>query len=119
MKTAVAETDLLARLMDVADLRHRVLSQNIANVNTPGYKRLDVTFEEKLQGLLNSPTAPRIGSLQPEVVEEKGLATRMDGNNVDIDRELGQLNKNALMYETYSQVLAAYFDSMRRAMQTG
>jgi flagellar basal-body rod protein FlgB len=119
MSPASAPTELLSQLMDAAELRHRVLSQNIANVNTPGYKRLDVTFEELLQSQLGRGGAGEVAHITPIVAEEQGLTPRPDGNNVDIDRELGQLNKNSLMYETYSQVLAAYFDSMRRAMQAG
>jgi flagellar basal-body rod protein FlgB len=113
-----AEVGLLSRLLDAAELRHSVLSQNIANVNTPGYKRLDVSFEEALRDELASGGSTSGSDVRPTVFEEPGLKARSDGNNVDIDRELGQLNKNSLLYETYSQVLSAYFDSMRRAMQT-
>jgi flagellar basal-body rod protein FlgB len=105
--------------MDAAELRHRVLSQNIANVNTPEYKRQDVSFEAALSAQLHGDGSADLEGLSPEVFEEAGLPERADGNNVDIDREIGQLNKNSLLYETYSQVLASYYDSMRRAMQTG
>ncbi|QDU40256.1 Flagellar basal body rod protein FlgB [Maioricimonas rarisocia] len=103
--------------MDVAQLRHRVISHNLANVNTPGYRRLDVEFEGELARQLARSSDGDIQSVQPQVVAEEGLQERADGNNVDVDREMGQLNKNATLFQTYSQLLATHFSSMRRAME--
>ncbi|WP_145371432.1 flagellar basal body rod protein FlgB [Maioricimonas rarisocia] len=109
--------DTLRQLMDVAQLRHRVISHNLANVNTPGYRRLDVEFEGELARQLARSSDGDIQSVQPQVVAEEGLQERADGNNVDVDREMGQLNKNATLFQTYSQLLATHFSSMRRAME--
>lgn len=109
--------DTLRQLMDVAQLRHRVISHNLANVNTPGYHRLDVQFEEELARQLSRTSGWATQSVTPRVVAEEGLQERADGNNVDVDRELGQMNKNATLFETYTQLLATHFSSMRRAME--
>jgi flagellar basal-body rod protein FlgB len=108
----------LSKLMDAAELRQQVISHNLANVNTPGYHRLDVDFEEALAeqvkgGSMGSGTVPT-----PQVHEEKGLPTRPDGNNVDVDREISQLNRNAMMFQTYSQLIVSQFDLMRRAIRS-
>lgn len=108
--------DNLQRLMGAAQLRHRVLSQNLANLNTPGYKRLDVEFEAMLAESLRS-TGPDRPVPQPSVFEEEGLPVRADGNNVDVDREMAQLNKNSLAFQTYSQILSSQLDAMRRAVR--
>lgn len=105
----------IARLMDAAELRQRVVSHNLANVNTPGYRRLDVAFEEALAQSLKSGTENQAQPLTPEVFEEQGLPQRADGNNVDIDREVSQLNRNAMLFQTYSQILGSQFDMLRRA----
>jgi len=111
------QMEQLPRLMDVAQLRHRVISQNLANVNTPGYHRLDVEFEKQLaKELENSPTADR-STVNPEVVEDNSGSMRADGNNVDVDREIGQLNKNAILFQMYSQLLKSQFDTMKRAIE--
>lgn len=109
--------DTLRQLMDVAQLRHRVISHNLANVNTPGYQRLDVQFEGELARQLSRTQDWDTRSVRPQVVAEEGLQQRADGNNVDVDRELGQMNKNATLFQTYSQLLATHFSSMRRAME--
>jgi flagellar basal-body rod protein FlgB len=106
--------DHLASLMGATQLRHGVISQNLANVHTPGYHRLDVQFEEllaeHLKGSGSSGERP-----QPVVYEQQGLNERPDGNNVDVDREITELNRNAMMFQTYSTLLASQFDLLRRA----
>jgi len=117
MSVTVSQFDLLSKLLDASELRHRVISQNVANVNTPGYHRLAVSFEEELaQRLRSSGGDAAIDGLTPEIYEELGLPVRADGNNVDIDKEMGQLNKNALLYQTYAQVLASRLSMMRSAI---
>lgn len=112
------QMEQLPALMDVAELRHRVISQNLANVNTPGYKRLDVDFEQQLAIALQDASGtqgPR--TLSPRIIEDNSPSLRADGNNVDVDREIGQLNKNTLLFQMYSQLLRSQFDSMRRAIE--
>lgn len=103
--------------MDVADLRHRVISQNLANVNTPGYRRMDVEFEKQLAQEMSRPAASGRSSVSPEIVEDDSSSMRADGNNVDIDREIGHLGKNAILFQMYSQLLKSQFDTMKRAVE--
>lgn len=109
------QVDQLTQLMTVAELRQKVISQNLANVNTPGYQRLDVEFESQLAEILKSNGRSTGPLPTPTIVREQGLPNRADGNNVDIDREVGQLNKNSLSFDTYSHILASHFDALRRA----
>jgi len=111
------QTELLTKLMQVAEMRHRVVSQNLANVNTPGYQRLKVEFDETLaRQILNGDDVDP--NLQPQIVEDDSRPARADGNTVDIDLEIGELQRNAMMYQTYSQVLASQFGTMRRAISS-
>ena len=112
--------DRVNLLAEVAELRHRVISHNIANVNTPGYQRLAVSFEEQFQKRLlresdaKSPASSQ--SVQPIVVQESGHSGRLDGNSVDVDQEIGELNKNSMMFQLYSQILTSHMSTMRRAI---
>jgi flagellar basal-body rod protein FlgB len=117
MTTGPSQLGLLSQLLDATEMRHRVISQNIANVNTPGYQARVVEFEAALSQRLTG--GGETESVKPQIEFETGLVARSDGNNVDIDRESGRLHQNALLYQTYSQMLASYFDSMRRAIETG
>lgn len=104
---------LLAQVLDTAALRHRVIGQNVANVNTPGYRRLEVLFEESLAHALEAPGSG--AAAKPQVVVADGPA-RVDGNTVDIDREMGDLSKNALLYQTAAQILTSRLATMRVAI---
>jgi len=120
MQSFNSQFELLGRLIDATDVRHRAISNNLANVNTPNYQRIDVEFEQQLAKELSSSSSSTGKSeihARPEMVLAQGLTNRMDGNNVDIDREIGQLNKNAMLQQTYIQLLSTYLDQMRTAIQ--
>ena len=115
--TAIAsQFDLLAKLTDVTQLRQRVLAQNVANVNTPGYRRFDVRFEDTLSEQLASRPGMSVAAVRSEVVEDQTTPTRLDGNNVEIDMEMMRLNKNTLLGNTYLQLLTTKLGMMRRAV---
>lgn len=116
MAVIPTQFDLLAKLTDVTQLRHRVLAQNVANVNTPGYRRIDVRFEEALAEQLRTPTGLSVNQLQPDVVEDQITPARADGNNVEIDLEMMRLNKNTLLGNTYLQLLSTKLAMMKRAV---
>ncbi len=109
----------LSQLMNASEMRQRVISHNLANVNTPGYQRLDVEFEEALAAHVKAGRSASSSVPAPHIVEQQGLTARNDGNNVDIDKEVIELNRNAMLYQTYSQILASRFDMLRRAAHRG
>ena len=114
--SAHSQIGLLAKLLDVSQLRHEVIAQNVANVNTPGYHRQDVRFEDAFARALEAGQSSSAWALQPEVVTQHGASERLDGNNVDIDVEMGQLTKNSLLYKVYAQILAVQLAQMRSAV---
>lgn len=108
----------LQQFLDVAQLRHEVISSNIANINTPGYRTQVVEFESALSRHAAGDGDTKERSQSPIVTFQSGLAVRADGNNVDMERELGRLQKNALLYQTYAQVLSSQLGMMKRAIRT-
>jgi len=110
--------NLLTRLLDATEMRQKVIGQNIANVNTPGYRRMDVSFEAALAQELTGPSGgPSGDKATPTIEYTPGLSTRADGNNVDIDMEIGQMDKNALLQQVYLQVMGAEMSMMRKAIE--
>ena len=101
----VSQIEQLNQLLQQAQVRHQLISTNIANVNTPNYKTRDVTFKGNLD------------EAQKAVYQDAaGLVERPDGNNVDVDREMSALTKNSLKYQTYTQILASKLAMMRTAI---
>lgn len=108
-----SQVNLLSNLLQEAEVRHKIVSQNIANLNSPGYRSLDVRFDRSLESEAGQSEAV----VDSAVVEETdGLLTRENGNNVDLDRELGSLTKNSMEFETYSHLLVSKFSLLRSAI---
>lgn len=111
-----AQFELLGRLISASDMRQRVISHNLANVNTPNYQRLEVAFEKELAGELKHGAKPG-HSAEPVIRSSGAKAVRADGNTVDIDLEIGELNKNALLQQIYLQLLGTEMSQMRLAIE--
>lgn len=116
MAVTPSQFDLLSKLVDVTVLRHKVLSQNVANVNTPGYRKLSVSFDETLATHLGRHGEAGISRLAPVIVEDDSTPSRLDGNNVDIDGEMMRLNKNTLLNNAYLQIVATKTAILRRSI---
>ena len=99
--------DTISNLLKQAELRQRVISQNIANVNTPGYKSVELEFLKAQSG--DSET-------KALVQQTEGLVEREDGNNVDLESEMAKLIKNSIEFETYTHLLIAKFSMLRSAI---
>ncbi|MCS7234187.1 MAG: flagellar basal body rod protein FlgB [Synergistetes bacterium] len=120
-------TRVLEKTLSALSLRQEVIANNIANVNTPEYRRKEVTFEEELKEALSQQpkklrgyvTHPRhipipqpqltLESVKPEVWERDDLFFRNDKNGVDIDLELAELAKNAMKHAALSRTLTRKF----------
>jgi len=116
--------------LGAAALRHKVISNNIANVNTPGFKKSDVRFEDKLAAamagtkLAMARTNPRhlsggAGDLAPAIVTDRTTSLRTDGNNVDIDAEMANVAKNSIYYNAVAQQLGTYFSNLKSVIREG
>jgi flagellar basal-body rod protein FlgB len=101
----------LERYLDLLSARQKVVSSNIANGDTPGYKTKDVDFRALY-------SAEASGEM-PSPVEVSGLKTRNDGNNVSLDREARLLAENALRFNVASNLLRSQIRMVKSAIQEG
>ena len=119
--------NVLSKAADAAWTRNGVLSNNIANNDTPGYKRKDVTFETYLFEELasGSTTSLRkkidetdLSNLNATVYTDYStLSYRLDGNNVDIDTENVELASNQIRYNALVDSIKYEFNMLKAAMQ--
>ena len=127
-------TSMLQLGMEGASRRHSALSNNIANVDTPGYKREDVEFRSALREKIGddgsratmSVTNPRHFSGRNSALSQHGeinhfkdtdTSFRHDENNVDIEREMAELAKNEIYFNTLSQQLDAKFNNLNQVIE--
>ncbi|SFF95765.1 flagellar basal-body rod protein FlgB [Desulfotomaculum arcticum] len=110
-------SNILVKQMDACTLRQRVLANNIANVNTPGFKKSEVNFQQQLKAALNHNAmglrvtnqrhigaANNLQLLKPEVLQTEDTSMRAGKNNVDIDEEMVNTAANTLLYRLTTRV---------------
>ena len=107
------------KLLDVVDLRHRALTSNIANAETPGYKRVDLdpAFQTKLEKALRVKDVNQVQSFQPTLaIDKRAAALRPDGNNVSIPSEMLEMNKNSLEFEFLTNYLTSSIKRLKMSI---
>ena len=124
MKVESSYLNTMRYALDASSMRNESISSNIANVNTPNYKRKYVKFEEYLRNRDNSNDLkgaltnsrhieiPHSSSGFPITAIDNSVSTREDGNNVNIDVEEADNVKNYLNYSMVSDQISSYFKSM-------
>lgn len=104
----------LAEALDLHEARHNLIAENIANVETPGYRARDVDFREALQAAF-AEDAGRDAE-PPTPLVDPTSAVKADGNSVDLDREMTRLSENALQIVTLSRLLAKKYSGLRETI---
>lgn len=108
----------LTRALDLTAQRQTLVSQNIANIDTPGYHTRDIDFRQELQRALPGDEDVSAAAV-PFVRQVRGLIERPDGNNVSIDREGLLMAQNQLLFQTEMQLLHSEFNRLQLAINGG
>ena len=120
----------LESVLDFQSERHTVLSTNVANVDTPGYKGNDVRFSEELKRAIDTEgTIPLrrtdekhlpvgLGQMKGShrTVPSNDAVRRLDGNTVDLDKEMTKLAENSLYYNVTAQIVSKKMRLLRTAI---
>lgn len=120
----------MKKALDVYSMRNQAINNNLANVDTPKYKRQYVRFEEYLSKsrevyLKGTKTnskhfdIPAPVQQEPVLATDKSYSTRLDGNNVNADVEAAEQVKNQIMYNAVVQRISGVFQSMKTAINEG
>ncbi|HHW30443.1 MAG TPA: flagellar basal body rod protein FlgB [Clostridiaceae bacterium] len=126
-------TRIIEKALDASFLRNEIISHNIANVDTPGYKRYSVQFEEilngnmeaRISGLRTNDVHIPIGKdrkedIQPKVIRDnRESSMRIDGNNVDIEKEMAEMAKNSIKYQIMIQNINSSFRRLKNVINEG
>lgn len=107
------------KLLDATALRHEAIASNLANLETPGYRRVDVapSFSAELQQALKSGSADRLASLRPALaLDPDAIASNRDGNSVQLETEMLHLNQNTLAHTMETQLLTGQLMRLRLAI---
>jgi flagellar basal-body rod protein FlgB len=111
------------------EARHSAIVNNIANVDTPGYQRIEVAFEDALKRVVNTfscrvqngigsePASRAFNMAKPAVSIDKQTPIRADGSNVSIDREMADLALNAERLKALTELLIRNYSKIRAAIR--
>jgi flagellar basal-body rod protein FlgB len=134
---SMSETlQVLRKSLDSLAVRNEAISNNIANVDTPHFKRIEVTFQDQLKTVLdkNHETSPLVrtnpkhfpnassmalNDFRPDVRIATETTGNNDGNNVDMNAESGKLAENTALYNSIADVTSRYIAQLRHAVTEG
>jgi flagellar basal-body rod protein FlgB len=126
---------LLERSLDFRAKRNGLLAANVANVETPGYKAKDLVFEQALAEALHAvrpgplatdnprhiqPTnPPPLERVKGSVIDSANPIGSLDGNSVDLEKEMAKLAENQVAYQALVQMISHKFSQLRTAIREG
>ena len=129
---------LLERSLDVESARRKVISNNIANVDVPHFKRSEINFESELKSAINENERGESGRVPTKLTDDKHIpffiprditdvhprinldynsTYRNDGNNVDIEKEMVDASKNLMRYNSFVNTLNHNYKMLKIAMK--
>jgi len=124
----------LQKTLNIGSLRHKVLTANIANIDTPNYKAFEVVMEDELKknGRPSHPiqltrTRPEhlpgrhqsATNVKVKAADPPALNFRADGNTVDLDKTMGKLAENTILYRAAAQIIKRKFQGLKNVIQGG
>ena len=101
-----------------ASLRQATIAGNIANINTPGYRRAAVAFEKHLAEAIAAGRSVDLGEMAKDIIRPMNTSVDANGNDVSLEVEIGEMVKNVLMQKTYLRLLGKKYRQMELAIGT-
>jgi len=96
--------------------RQKLIANNVANMNTPGYRRTDIRFEEILAKAIETKGKIDMSGFKPEIYQPKTTSLKSNGNDVHLETEVGSMVKNSLKHSTYIKLLKKKYEQMKASM---
>ena len=113
--------NLLATMLDYRSERHKVISSNIANLDTPGYKASDYVFKDDLKKAMDirlnlTRTDEKHFPNAPDGISRNDFKKVTSDENMDLDTEMANLSENHLMYNLTAEIVARKFKAIRNVL---
>lgn len=118
----MSKTESIVELINAGiraeNLRQKAIANNFANFETPGYRRVDVKFEELLAACLDESGSREVGGAEPELYEPRETPVNAKGNDLSLEAEVGHLIKNSLRHKAYVRLLGRKYTQIELAIGT-
>ena len=113
-KTGIVE--LLEAGLKAETMRQQAMANNVANLQTPGYRRIDVQFEKMLAKAIESGDEVDMEEIEPVLYQPKNTAVKLNGNDVNLENEIGEMVKNSLRYKAFVRLMSKKFSQIDAAV---
>ena len=125
---------ILEKSLNLRSKRHHVLAANVANIDTPNYKAFDLAVEEEFKKSTPAPGKIKLVRTQTDHLpiqnrpmdritltraDEPEFSLRADGNTVDLDKTMGNLAENTLLFKTAAQIISSKFKALKEVIKGG
>jgi len=123
VRVRIAELSKTNNILDVLDvaikaegLRQKAIANNVANMKTPGYRRVDVEFEQLFEKALESDGSVDLREIEPLLYQPENTPVKSNGNDVTLEIEVGEMVKNSLRHKIFVRVLNKKYKQMEAAI---
>lgn len=133
LNNSFSNIDFMSKALNGLWKRNEAINNNISNVNTPGYKKTKVLFEDKLKNELHTNNGLKVNTTDfkhmkfigenrnedVDIMKDDSYSTKKDGNNVNIDVEMAELAKNNMMYNGLVRQVSSETNKLRSIINEG
>jgi flagellar basal-body rod protein FlgB len=116
MSNDVNITKYLEAAIRAEGIRQAVIANNVANIDTPGYRRFDVMFEELLAAAIESAGGSEQTQIEPTIFQPRSSPVNTNGNDVSLETEVGEIVKNSLRHQAFIRLLRKRYEQLELAM---
>ena len=108
--------DIIEAGISAESLRQRVIANNVANLETPGYRRMDVKFKDLFAKAMDSAGGVDLGKVELGTYQPKNTPVKSNGNDISLEVEVGEMVKNSLRHTALIRVLQKKYEQMNMAI---
>jgi flagellar basal-body rod protein FlgB len=108
--------DIIEAGIRAEGLRQRAIANNVANLETSEYRRVDVEFKELLAKALDSSGTVDLSEVEAQIYQPKNTTVKSNGNDVSLEVEVGEMVKNSLRYKAYIRLLQKKYQQIELAI---
>jgi flagellar basal-body rod protein FlgB len=108
--------DIIGAGIKAESLRQKTIANNVANLQTPGYRRVDVNFQDLLAKALESSKSGDLSDVEAVTYQPQNTVVKSNGNDVSLETEVGEMVKNSLRHKAYIRLLQKKYQQIDLAM---
>ncbi|HEW79724.1 MAG TPA: flagellar basal body rod protein FlgB [Phycisphaerales bacterium] len=108
--------DILEAGLRAESLRQKAIANNIANLQTPKYRSIDVKFEQLLAKALDSPGTVELSEIEAQIYQPEQTPVKSNGNDVSMETEVGKMIKNTLRHKAYVRLIRKKYSQIELAI---